>query len=256
MQDTLGDRMKRYEKTCHFHLSPKMPVIIRLDGKSFHTFTRKCMKPFDTNMILAIQKAAFQTAREIQGFKFGYHQSDEISFLLTDYESINIQGWFDYDYSKIISLTSSLMTALFNDTDWCREYKKEHSIKHPPIFDARAFNMPESDIVNYFVWRAKDWERNSLNMYARSFFSHKELNNKNKQEMHEMLHKINKNWALDISGLEKNGTFFYSYKEQDKNDPEKTNSMFGVTNNCHANYEEIKALLKNTLTTWRMTPCL
>lgn len=247
MKDTLGERMKRYEETCHFHLSPKIPVIIRVDGKSFHTFTKKCVKPFDISMISAMQLSAFTICREMQGFKFGYHQSDEVSFLLTDTDNIFSQQWFGYDYSKIVSIAAASMTAVFNETNWCKEYKRENVIKHPPIFDARAFNIPETDVENYFVWRAKDYERNSLNMYARSFFSHKQLANKNKQEIHEMLHGIGKNWATDISNAEKNGTFFYLYKEKDKEDPEKINSMFGMTNNCYANYDEISNLLKNAL---------
>lgn len=77
------------------------------------------------------------------------------------------------------------------------------------VFDSRAFSVPPDDVVNAFLWRAKDWERNSLQMYARSFFSHQELMNKNHSELHEMLHGIGKNWATDLTDQERNGTFIF-----------------------------------------------
>jgi hypothetical protein len=63
-------------------------------------------------------------------------------------------------------------------------------------------------VANYFLWRAKDWERNSLTMYASGFFSHKQLHSKTKQDRHDMLHSIGKNWATDVDERSKNGTFF------------------------------------------------
>jgi tRNA(His) 5'-end guanylyltransferase len=81
---------------------------------------------------------------------------------------------------------------------------------YEPVFDSRAFTVPTDDVVNAFLWRAKDWERNSLQMYCRAFFSHKELHLKKRDDMHEMLHSIGRNWARDLSDQEKNGTFIIS----------------------------------------------
>lgn len=47
----LGDRMKSYyENRSKTFLARRTPVIIRLDGKAFHTFTRGFNKPFDEAM--------------------------------------------------------------------------------------------------------------------------------------------------------------------------------------------------------------
>ena len=51
--DSLGDRMKGYENISRFYLTRRSPVIIRVDGKAFHTFTRGLKRPFDD--ILRIQ---------------------------------------------------------------------------------------------------------------------------------------------------------------------------------------------------------
>ncbi len=193
----LGDRMKEnYENRSRFFLTRKVPVIIRLDGRAFHTLTHKMQKPFDPNLMRNMVGSAMATASEMQGFKLGYVQSDEASFLLTDYDNIEAAAWFDYNLSKLTSISASIMTGEFNRTYYER-------IAH---FDSRAFNIPKEDVANYFLWRDKDWERNSLSMYCQSFFSHKELQGKNRADQHEMLHNIGKNWA-DLADQLKNGTF-------------------------------------------------
>lgn len=193
----LGDRMKEnYENRSRFFLTRKVPVIIRLDGRAFHTFTKNMIKPFDSGLIGVMLHSALATAKEMQGFKLGYVQSDEASFLLTDYDNLEATAWFDYNLSKMTSISASIMTGEFRRV-W---------VGQTAHFDSRAFNVPKEDVANYFLWRALDWERNSLSMYCQSFFSHKELQGKNRADQHEMLHKIGKNWA-DLSDHLKNGTF-------------------------------------------------
>jgi len=198
----LGDRMKTYESVSRYYLTRRTPVIIRVDGRAFHTLLRKANKPFDNDFIRIMQIAAMSLARvEMQGFKLAYVQSDEASFLLTDYDKIHTQGWFDYNLAKMISISAAKMSTVFNF----------HSARTPftggGLFDSRIFNIPKEDVSNYFLWRAKDWQRNSLSMYARSFFSHKELMNKCSSEIHEMLHRIGKNWTTDLDDVLKNGSW-------------------------------------------------
>jgi tRNA(His) 5'-end guanylyltransferase len=83
-------------------------------------------------------------------------------------------------------------------------------VRELATFDARAFNIPEDEVANYFVWRAKDWARNSLSMYAQANFSHADLQGKKCKDMHNMLHDLGKNWTLDLSDAERNGTFIYN----------------------------------------------
>jgi tRNA(His) 5'-end guanylyltransferase len=198
MKDSLGDRIKKYENVTRFYATPRMPLIIRVDGRAFHTFTKNCKKPFDHQLIDAMCQAALSVSKEMQGFKCAYIQSDEVTFAIIDYDNITSQGWFDYNLSKIISLTAASMSVYFN---------KFYLTDKIPIFDCRAFSVPKEDVVNTFLWRMKDWERNSLSMYCRTFFSHKELRDKNKFAQHEMLFSIGKNWTTDLTNQEKNGTF-------------------------------------------------
>lgn len=216
-----------YEKCNHYTLTHRNPVIIRVDGRAFHTFTRKSKKPFDEDIMDAMVHAARKVAEDMQGFKLAYVQSDEATFCLTDYDDEKTQGWFDYDLAKMVSISASLMSVHFNDR------MKPDKLQ---VFDSRAFSVPESDIANVFLWRAKDWERNSLQMYARSFFSHKQLHGKKHLDIHDMLHDIGANWTTDLSERERNGTYLL-------------NTDVGIieTNDVLPRYKEMSDIVSNCL---------
>jgi tRNA(His) 5'-end guanylyltransferase len=194
----LEERMKEfYEKRWRFKLPRRTPVIIRVDGQAFHTFT-KGMGGFNPSIINGMALSAEGTMGAMCGCKVAYIQSDEASFLLTDYETHQTEAWFDYNLQKLASITASTFTAHFNSPIWGTKIA---------TFDARAFSIPKEEVVNYFLWRAKDWHRNSVLMYAQQFFSHSQLHKKKLDDVHEMLYGIGKNWAVDLSPQEKNGTF-------------------------------------------------
>jgi len=203
MNESLGDRMKaNYEKRFEYKLLRRMPVIIRLDGRSFHSITHKCEKPFDLFLSQCMENTTKYLCEEIQGAKCGYTQSDEISILLVDYDLITTQAWFDYDLQKVVSISASIASVYFHKL-----------FGADAQFDSRVFNIPIDEVVNYFIWRQKDWIRNSVAMLAQSHFSPKQLLNKGQSEMHEMLHQKDVNWA-DLPPRFKNGIYAFKTQEQ------------------------------------------
>ncbi|VEH94157.1 Uncharacterized conserved protein (plasmid) [Tsukamurella tyrosinosolvens] len=112
--DTLGDRIKRYEAASSHTLSPRTPVMIRVDGRAFHTFTRGCERPFDARVVESMVEAARFTAADMAGFRLAYVQSDEATFLIDDLASLQSQPWFGNKAHKLVSLSASLFTAAFN----------------------------------------------------------------------------------------------------------------------------------------------
>lgn len=201
MKNGLGSRMKEYEVVTRNYLSRKTPVIIRLDGKAFHTFTRGLKKPFDDVMKQSMEAAATYLCENVQNCKLAYTQSDEISLLLIDYENIDTSAWFNNNVQKMVSVSASMATMAFNqsfsrivkelegglqDTD--KEYLELLRNKVGiAMFDSRVFNLPITEVNNYFIWRQQDASRNSVQMVAQSKFSHKELHKKNNSELQEML---------------------------------------------------------------------
>lgn len=187
-KDNLGDRMKEnYENRAKTQLLRRTPVIIRLDGKAFHTFTRGFKKPFDDILIEAMQQTMLTLCKEIQGCVLGYTQSDEITLVLTDYKNLETAAWFDYDVQKICSVSASIATLAFNRSfaKQCALYTPNHStdinnahinsIYNGALFDSRCFNIPKEEVTNCILWRQQDAIRNSINSVGQANFSHKEL---------------------------------------------------------------------------------
>lgn len=196
-KDSLGDRMKNnYENAYRIFLTRRTPVIIRVDGRAFHTLTRKCRRPFDIDFQNVMTRVGKALMDEAQGGKLAYVQSDEVSVLLTDWDTHQTQPWFGYNLQKITSISAAIATSTFNK-EMCTEGAQ---------FDARAFNMPLDEVSNYFLWRAKDWRRNSISMAAHFRFSHQELHGVPTPEMVDMLYHARERWE-DLPATCRNGMF-------------------------------------------------
>jgi tRNA(His) guanylyltransferase len=210
MKDSLGDRIKRYERVSDHMLTPGAPLFIRVDGRAFHTWTKGLDKPFDRRLMHTMINTAMDVRKDMPGFKLAYLQSDECTFMLTDYDRIQSQGWFDYRLNKVVSIAASAFTAYFNREIPNQFSGHEHQLRlTPAMFDARAFTVPYEDAPNVFVWREKDWNRNSLSMLAHCYYTTSELKGKKRADMHEMLHAKGENWA-SLDPIEKNGTFLHA----------------------------------------------
>jgi tRNA(His) guanylyltransferase len=196
--------MKRYEEAYRTYLPEGLPVIVRLDGRAFHTLTErmKLKKPFDVGFRNYMALTTRFLCKEIQNARFAYTQSDEISVLLINYEEPETESWFRNRLDKVISISAALASSYFS----CNFV---YSKVGYAVFDSRAFVLPVHEVENYFIWRWQDCVRNSLNAFAQAHFSHKELHGKNKADVHEMLHKKGLNWAEDCTSEEKNGTMCF-----------------------------------------------
>ena len=213
----LGDRIKLfYENRSKTYLTRRVPVILRLDGAHFHSFCRGLRKPYDPIFIEVMQRTTKSLCESIQGCKFGYVESDEISLLLTDYDTLQTDAWFDYSVQKICSVAASMAAMFFNkhlkecalqefdDKDYYNTLLKK--IELGGYFDARAFNLPEHEVVNYFIWRQNDATRNSIQGLAQANFSQKQLQGLNNSQLQDKLHEEKGiNWN-DCKTVEKRGS--------------------------------------------------
>lgn len=215
VKDALGDRMKKYEYVSRTYLTPRTPVIIRIDGKAFHTFTRGFQKPFDGVLVKTMQETMKFLCENIQGCVLGYTQSDEITLVLVDYKKINSCAWFDYNIQKCASVAASMATMAFNkffykniddyantedvlaslygDDRLSREKTRSYlsilqkALSKGAMFDARAFNIPKEEVTNCILWRQNDATRNSIEMVGHANFSQNQLHKKSCNEIQDML---------------------------------------------------------------------
>lgn len=223
LKDDLGTRMKEYyENRSKTYLTRRTPCIVRIDGKACHTFCRNLKKPWDEIFHMAMDATVKYLCENIQGCKLGYTQSDEISLLLTDYDTLVTDAYFGYSVQKICSITASMATLEFNKvfreevTKYQPKFNESEEQKYyytlvscvnkGLMFDSRCFSIPKEEVTNYFVWRQKDASRNAVQMLGQNYFSHKELQGKKCNDIQDMLmtqHNVNFN---DMSIPFKRGT--------------------------------------------------
>jgi tRNA(His) 5'-end guanylyltransferase len=173
----LGDRMKAYEATSRYLLPRRAYTIIRVDGRAFHSYLRHAEKPFDHTFIFHMGEVAKTLCEEISGAVFAYHQSDEISALVQDFESNGTEPWFGGVVAKVVSISAAIATAALNGRRAGRA-----------LFDSRAFSIADPvEVGNYFVWRQRDAVRNSISMAAQAHFSAKQLHGVNTSQMQQLL---------------------------------------------------------------------
>lgn len=205
---TLGDRMKNnYENISRYYLTRRMPVIVRLDGCHFHTFTKGFKKPFDEILVKTMQETMKYLCENIQGCVLGYTQSDEISLVLTDYAELTTDAWFGNNLQKICSVSASMATLAFNKafthnvskqskrlyTEYLEEKDASYietleiAMNKGAIFDSRVFTIPREEVCNYFLWRQQDSTRNSIQSVGQANFSPKELHGKSCNNIQDML---------------------------------------------------------------------
>lgn len=206
-RDDLGTRMKTfYEGIARTKLMRRTPVIIRIDGKAFHTFTAGFQRPFDEVLIRTMQETTKYLCENIQGCVLGYTQSDEISLILIDYQKLDTDAWFDYEIQKMCSIAASMATMAFNKLfaanyeEWRANDLPDASeawlkldkayvkaLKTGAMFDARVFNIPREEVTNCIYWRQLDASRNSIQMTGQAYFSRRELYCKSCNDIQDML---------------------------------------------------------------------
>ena len=208
-KDTLGDRMKLYEKNAlELDQSTDSYVMIRLDGNHFHTWVKSAgmKKPFDVRMIKAMQLATKALCMQIPTCIMGYVQSDEISLVLKKGEKPNSEPWFNNRVQKLCSISASICTMAFNEA----MQEQEDDPVPKAYFDSRVIYLPSLDeVINCLIWRQNDCIKNSVATYAQSMFSPKQLLNKCQNEQIEMMLKLKgKDWH-ELQTVYKLGTLIH-----------------------------------------------
>jgi tRNA(His) guanylyltransferase len=192
MKDELGDRMKRYENTTRYQLPPRVYTCMRLDGKSFSSYTKGLKKPFDQDLIDDMDETAKYLCEKIPGCKLGFVQSDEISLILTDFDKITTEAWFNRNIQKMVSVSASMATSKFNQLRFKRYQDFNYKLAE---FDSRIFTVGYiEEAINCILWRQQDCTRNSISTVAQSLYSHNQLNGKSSNEMQEMIFQKGINW--------------------------------------------------------------
>lgn len=253
------ERLEKAEKHEPNFLTRRVPAIIRLDGKAFHTFTKGMEKPFDLVLTQAMQETMKHLCENIQGCVLGYTQSDEITLVLTDYATIQTDAWFGYNIQKMCSVSASMATMAFNREferiaeDWFHDngpywksigvdvdvdltiYKRYNAYQKKmftAMFDSRVFSVPKEEVCNCLIWRQQDATRNSIEAVGQANFSHHELHKKTCNMIQEMLwSQRGINWNDFLTELRRGSCCIKRQFEETIDDPRNPDQKITVCRN-------------------------
>jgi tRNA(His) guanylyltransferase len=206
MEKTLGDRMKRYEmEEAGRRMIPNLPIMARLDGRAFHTFTKGLSRPYSPEFTRCMVETAAVLIDEFKA-DLAYTQSDEISlFWKNDDPFAPMQ--FDGRFQKWTSLLAAEASVAFNLSLFDHIPQKAPTRKNRAKLDCRVWQLPNLfEVYNAFLWREDDATRNSLQMAAQSHYSQKELHKAASPKLHDLLHEKGVNWN-DFPAYFKRGTY-------------------------------------------------
>lgn len=183
MKDTLGDRIKAYEAMTEIQLIPLLPIVARIDGRTFHTFTKGMKRPYDEKMTNAMISTAKRLAESTDA-RIAYTQSDEITLIWYS-DNTKSQTFFNGRHSKLVSNLAAMATLYFYQE--VLKNMPEYASRNP-TFDCRVFNVPTiQEACNVLTWRELDATKNAVSQAAREFYSDKECLGKNSSDKQEML---------------------------------------------------------------------
>ena len=228
----LEDKCLYYRSLTDYKLLPNTPIIVMLDGKNFSTLIKNNFrKPFDDDFINMMNKTAQFLCNNVQGVKFAYTQSDEISLLITDYDTPETDTLFGGRICKIQSILASLATSEFNRwftlNKWYKYCVSENKFSDDARinisevddfitnmklaqFDCKVWPVPtENDAFAWFLYRQLDCIKNSKQQTAQTYLPHKELVGHNADEQIQMVfNRKGINWNTFIPDY-KFGRFVY-----------------------------------------------
>jgi len=202
MNDTLGNRLKFYEAMTEIQLMPLLPIVARIDGRTFHTFTKGMKRPYDEQMTNAMVSTAKRLAESTDA-RIAYTQSDEITLIWYS-DNTKSQTFFNGRHSKLVSNLASMATLYFYQE--VLKNMPEYASRNT-TFDCRVFSVPTvQEACNVLVWRELDATKNAVSQASRAFYSDRECLGKNSSDKQEMLFQKGVNFN-DYPDSFKRGTY-------------------------------------------------
>lgn len=209
--ETLQDKCNYFRSLSDYRLTPNGYVIAMLDGRAFSKLIKnKYKKPFDPVFMDMMNKTAQYLCQNIQGAKLAYVQSDEISILITDFDTPDTDSAFGYRICKLQSIMAAMAASKFNQLALVNEinsrsydkilldcedtiYEVSDAVdiieaQKLAEFDCKVWNVPDYNTAYcHFLWRQNDCTKNSKQQAAQTYLPHKELLGKTSDEQVELL---------------------------------------------------------------------
>lgn len=226
-QMSLGDRMKEYENVTNTNLIHRMPIMVRCDGRAFHSFCSGMNKPYDDIFIELMDTLTKYLLVSVPDCEIAYVESDEITLCLFPYKTYATTPFFDGRVQKLCSTLAAMATWKFNQIllEWSKgddaskkTFAEVYSSK-VAMFDCRVWNLPREEVLNCLLWRQQDSKRNAILTAGQTWIGKKKIHALKTTEVIDKLKEIGIDYWEAIPK-------YYHYGRTFIHNSDKTNWIF------------------------------
>lgn len=216
----LKDHVETLRKSRDYVFPSDAHIIVMCDGRSFSKLIKKQFKlPFDDEFIELMNETAKYVCENVEGVRFAYVQSDEISFYIHASELSN--GFFRNRLCKLQSLIAAMCTGKFIQLYTKKYFEKYNALPDFLIqFDCKVWDVPdETEVWKWFVYRQMDCMRNAKQQYAQALYSHKQLMNLTVDEQIQKIYDEKQiDYYEDVPDYCQNGRVIYKIEREMTNE--------------------------------------
>jgi tRNA(His) guanylyltransferase len=167
MAQSLQQRQVGYEQTYNQNIIGRIPVVIKIDGRSFNRVTKNTQRPFCQKTMLLLNSTMLNLAKQIDGVLFGFQYSDKIFFILRNDRSPDEDPWFGNNIQKLSSVSASMATYEFMNQLWAAD--DPPALEGSITFASHVFGVPNvTEAINYLIYRQFRCMQNALNESVQS----------------------------------------------------------------------------------------
>lgn len=146
----LKDRVDSYVDSSNYRLLTRVPIIIGINGRSFHKVTSLIDKPYCLKFAESMLSTTVKLCMEIEGALFAYQHNDEIVIVARNDQNQETSPWYDNRLQKICSITSSIATQHFN----MFAANTELNLMSDALFTSQVFVVPNiTEAINTLIYK-------------------------------------------------------------------------------------------------------
>jgi tRNA(His) guanylyltransferase len=145
-------RYSKYENSYSYNIIYRIPVILKINGRSFSRITKNTQKPFCHKTKNIFNQVILSLSKQIDGVVFGYQYSDKIFLVLRNDRSPDEDPWFGNNVQKIASTSASMATSEFMTQLWAAD--EAPNLEGNISFTSQVFGVPSiKETINYFIYQ-------------------------------------------------------------------------------------------------------
>lgn len=180
MSMSLDARQKSYEEAWNHKLPPRLPKIAHIESVAYHTLLEQSSFVEHQELVNPLVSATKKVMNHFgESARFAFVSFGGCFVCFNDYYNPHRESVLGNNITKLTSTTSAVFTQEFNQARGSKDLEY--------VFCTNIFCLPESELVNYFIFRQSSSAASMLRAMARNAGGEKQASSGTIAEVEEFL---------------------------------------------------------------------